>query len=180
MAAKVSRCLVIDASVARSAGGEGATFPKSKHCRDFLKAVLTICHRVVMTPEIAEEWKKHRSNFARTWRVSMVARKKEIQLNSPQDEALRKKIENAATSEKNCAAMLKDIHLLEAALATDSTVISLDDIVKNLFSASCQSVGEIRSIIWVNPDEDEGKTQTWLEKGAKPDKNLRLGFIKDE
>lgn len=177
MAAKVSRRLVIDASVARSAGGEDATFPKSKHCRDFLKAVLTICHRVVMTPEIAEEWKKHRSNFARTWRVSRVARKKEIQLNSPQDEALRKKIENAATSEKGCAAMLKDVHLLEAALAMDSTVISLDDIVKNLFSTSCQSVGEIKNVVWVNPDEDEGKTQIWLEKGAKPDKNLRLEFI---
>ena len=177
MVAKVSRRLVIDASVARSAGGEQATFPTSKHCRDFLKAVLSICHRAVMTPEIAEEWKKHQSNFARTWRVSMVAKKKMIPLHSAHDNALRKKIENSASSEKGCAAMLKDIHLLEAALVTDSVVVSLDDIVKNLFSASCQSVGEIKNVVWVNPDEGEGKTQTWLEKGAKPDKPLRLRFI---
>ncbi len=176
MAAKVSRRLVIDASVARSAGGEKSTFPTSKHCRDFLKSALSICHRVVMTPEIAEEWNKHRSNFARTWRVSMVARKKEIRLSSQHNENLRAKIEVSASSEKNCAAMLKDVHLLEAALATDSVVISLDDIVKNLFSTSCQSVGEIKNIIWVNPDDDRGKTQAWLEKGAKSDKALRLGF----
>lgn len=179
MPAKVSRRLVIDASVARSAGGEQSTFPTSKHCRDFLKSVLSICHRVVMTPEIAEEWNKHRSNFARTWRVSMVARKKEIRLPSQHHEKLRTKIESAASSEKSCAAMLKDVHLLEAALATDSVVVSLDDVVKNLFSASCQSVGEIKSIVWVNPDEGNGKTQAWLEKGAKPDKNLRLRFIEN-
>lgn len=109
----------------------------------------------------------------------MVARKKEIQLDSQHNETLRKKIKNAAASEKGCAAMLKDVHLLEAALATDSVVVSLDDVVKNLFSASCQSVGEIKSIVWVNPDEGNGKTQAWLEKGAKPDKNLRLGFIEN-
>jgi hypothetical protein len=176
MVAKVSRRLVIDASVARSAGGEQSMFPTSKHCRDFLKAALSICHRVVMTPEIAEEWNKHRSNFARTWRVSMVARKKEIRLPSHHNENLRTKIEGAASSEKSCAAMLKDVHLLEAALATDSVVISLDDVVKNLFSTSCQSIGEIKNIIWINPDEDKGQTQVWLEKGAKPDKTLRLGF----
>lgn len=37
MGAKVnSKRLVIDASVARSAGDEGATFPQSVHCRQFL------------------------------------------------------------------------------------------------------------------------------------------------
>jgi hypothetical protein len=76
MPTKISRRLVIDASVARSSGGEAATYPTSKHCRDFLKATLKICHRVVMTPDIMEEWRAHQSGFARRWRVSMEARKK--------------------------------------------------------------------------------------------------------
>jgi hypothetical protein len=37
MADKVSKRLVIDASVARAAGGEDATYPISVYCRDFLK-----------------------------------------------------------------------------------------------------------------------------------------------
>ncbi len=41
---KDSKRLVIDASIARSAGGNEATIPCSKHCRDFLKSVLEICH----------------------------------------------------------------------------------------------------------------------------------------
>ena len=69
MGAKVnSKRLVIDASVARYAGDEGANYPKSVHCRQFLFPVLDICHQVVMTPSIKEEWDKHQSKFALTWR----------------------------------------------------------------------------------------------------------------
>jgi hypothetical protein len=75
MVKKDSKLLVIDASVGRAAGGENATAPTSVNCREFLKSVLFICHRVVMTPEIKEEWKTHQSNFSREWRCQMVARK---------------------------------------------------------------------------------------------------------
>lgn len=42
MLVKASKHLVIDASVARSSGGENAMYPTSKNCRDFLKAVLEV------------------------------------------------------------------------------------------------------------------------------------------
>ncbi|MGA9382780.1 MAG: hypothetical protein WBV73_28800 [Phormidium sp.] len=72
MIEKVSKLLVIDASVARAAGGESAKSPTSKYCRDFLLAVLDISHRVVMTPDIRKEWDKHQSSFARTWLRTIV------------------------------------------------------------------------------------------------------------
>jgi hypothetical protein len=53
--------LVIDASVARSSGDQGATYPTSVNCRDFLLAVLNICHQLVMTQDIKAEWDKHQS-----------------------------------------------------------------------------------------------------------------------
>jgi hypothetical protein len=73
MAKTTSRRLVIDADVARSAGGEQATHPRSKHCRDFPRAVLEICHRLVLTPLTGDEWKRHRSRFAATWLGQMYA-----------------------------------------------------------------------------------------------------------
>jgi hypothetical protein len=76
MADKVSKRLVIDASVARAAGGEDATYPISVYCRDFLEAVLDLSHRVVMTPDIRDEWNKHQSRYACIWRRQMVAKKK--------------------------------------------------------------------------------------------------------
>jgi len=45
MSFKASKRLVIDADVARAAGGKDAKYPKPKHCRDFLEAVRVICHR---------------------------------------------------------------------------------------------------------------------------------------
>jgi len=74
----VSKRLVIDASVARSSGGEDATYPTSVHCRDFLQAVLDICHKFVMTPDIKQEWDKHQSIFALRWRRRMVANRGHI------------------------------------------------------------------------------------------------------
>lgn len=175
MAAKISRRLVIDASVARSSGGEDATFPTSKRCRDFLKAVLDICHRIVLTPEIQAEWHKHQSNFARRWLVSMFARKKVEQVASVTDQNLRDKINAVAENEKACAAMLKDVHLLEAALATDETVVTLDEIVRELFAKASRSVGEIKYVVWVNPDKDDEESLRWLENGAKAEKKRKLG-----
>lgn len=108
MRAKVSRQMVIDASVARSAGPETATFPVSKRCRDFLKTTLAVCHRCIFTPAISEEWKKHQSGFARTWRTAMVARKKLLFADVPEDEALRARVESIARTERAREAMLKD------------------------------------------------------------------------
>ena len=172
---KASRRLVIDASVARSSGREDATYPISKHCRDFLMATLTICHRVVMTPDIMEEWHHHRSGFARTWLASMMARKKCAFVELPRDDNLRSKIERAAIGEQDRAAMLKDSHLIEAAMTTDQIVVSLDEAARGLFAQASQSVGELKSVTWVNPDRLDEQPIRWLENGAKSEKNRLLG-----
>ena len=176
MPARVSRRLVIDASVARSAGGEEATFPTSKHCRDFLKAVLAICHRIVMTPRGNQEWREHASKFTRTWRTAMVSRKKVDHTNPAVSHELRDRIERVIASEKDREAILKDFHLIEAALMTDRTVISLDEEARRLFVAASRNLGGLRNVMWVNPDKPQERPVPWLENGAKPEKRRLLGF----
>ncbi|WP_017718303.1 hypothetical protein [Kamptonema formosum] len=176
MAKKVSQLLVIDASVANAAGGEEATHPTAKHCRDFLLAVLDICHRVVMTPDIRDEWTKHESNFARTWRRQMVAKKKlEYRADIQTNEELWKQIEGTAGLDSEREAMFKDFHLIEAALATDKTVISLDERVRRLFGQAAGLVPEIRDIVWVNPDRPEEEPIEWLRAGGIAESERRLG-----
>ena len=71
--------------------------------------------------------------------------------------------------------MEKDFHLLQAALATDRTVISLDETVRDLFKRASQQVGEIQRIIWVNPDRTaEEQPIIWLQNGAPPETHRRL------
>jgi hypothetical protein len=66
--------------------------------------------------------------------------------------------------------------LIEAAKTTDETVISLDETVRNLFISAARHVGELRTIVWINPDKTEEQPITWLENGAKHEKKRSLGF----
>lgn len=175
MRASAPRRLVIDASVARSSGGEDATYPVSKRCRDFLKKTLALSHRVVLTPPVRAEWKKHESGFAREWRASMMARKRLVLTNTPEDAALREAIEDVAETGRGRSAMLKDAHLIEAAHATDRTVVSLDDTVRGLFGAASKHVRVLRTVVWANPGHEAEDCSTWLEDGAAPDAHRLLG-----
>lgn len=180
MRAKVSQRLVIDACVLRAAGGEGATFPLSKHCRDALMATLEVCHRAVESEALREERKKHESSFARQWRTAMVARKKLLLLEVPADEALRGEVEAAAATDRDREAMLKDMHLVEAARATDGIVLSSDETARGLFAQASQRARGLKAIVWVNPGQEGERTRAWLEAGAPAEKGYRLGGPRKE
>jgi hypothetical protein len=183
MKAKQSKRLVIDASVARACGGPQAIHPTSMHCRDFLERVLNICHQVVMTSDIRDEWDKHQSRSALTWRRSMVSKRKLIPLKDlPLDRMLWKDLEDSAITDKHRQQIVKDICLLEAALATDKIVISLDDnTARKYFSQAAQQIqslkDSLKDIVWVNPDDRSEQEQPifWLEKGAPHEENRTLG-----
>ena len=168
--------LVVNASVALAAGGKGAIASVSIKCTEFLETFRDECpHHIVMTPELSEEWDAHQSNFAARWLKSMIARKRFDYITPPQDTALSDKIDATTTRERDIAALRKDFHLLQAALATDQTIISLDETIRQLFKQASQQVSEIRNIIWVNPDKStEEQSITWLQNGAPPEPHRQL------
>ena len=169
-----SRILIIDCSIAHAAGPEDAKHPTSKNCRDFLLAVLRICHRIGMSRAVADEWKRHRSGFARQWLVSMHARRKVALIRAEEDASLREVISTLAKTDKACRAMLKDVHLLESAAQSDRRVAALDETVRRLFAEISQHHKPIRSICWVNPDLEFEEASAWLDAGAPIDKSKQL------
>lgn len=171
-----SKRLVIDASIAKAAGGENATFPSSKHCRDFLKEVLRICHRVVLTEEITREWDRHQSNFARSWRVAMRQKRKIPPLKKETNALLRQRIREAALHEKDWQEMEKDCHLIEAALVADLAVVSVEENARRRFARVAAQVEELRTVAWINPANEEEHCPEWLNSGASPEPERRLGF----
>ena len=174
MPSRQSRRLVIDTSVAKAAGE--TEHPTSKHCRDFLQAVREICHKIVMTPAIKAEWNRHQSSFARKWRTSMMGRRKVGFVDVTANDELRNKIACAASSDGDREAIKKDIHLIEAAMATDRIVVSLDETARVLFAAVAPSVGELRNVVWINPAQIAQQPIPWLENGAKAERERLLGF----
>ena len=167
-----SKNLVIDADIARASGGSGATHPSAMASRNFLQAVLTICHKVVMTATIQEEWNNHQSSFARKWRRSMVAKRKLVVFAPSQREDIRQGIGQQGVSDSKKKAMLKDCHLIEAALVTNFSIISLDDTARDLFCTTTDSFTDLRAVLWVNPVHDHEKVIGWLRDGA-PSEGVR-------
>lgn len=176
MAKRKSKRLVIDTSVARAAGARDAIDTRSKQCRDLLTHILTICHQVVMTPELRDEWQKHQSHFTNAWRVAMVARKKMFFVDPPAYAELLAQVEATAASDKLREAMFKDFLLIRAALETDRTIISGDEKARQPFTVAAQTIAELKAVVWVNPHEDHLAVIRWLERGAEPEPERCLGF----
>jgi len=156
----IQRSIVVDASIARAAGTRAVT--SSITCRQLLLAITVQRHKVVLTPEIKAEWKRHQSNFSRKWLVDMVSRKLFVQVSPAQHGACR--TEASAATSPNREAMEKDLHLIEAALITDRLVLSLDDKARALFCGLASSVGIVRTIDWRNPLKHD--CCEWLKAGA--------------
>jgi hypothetical protein len=170
----MGRRLVIDTTVTSAAGGDAATDPISVSCREFLKAVLTICHKFVVTPAIREEWREHRSRFSSTWLTSMDARKKVLRVDAAENEAIQERIDRLSQGNAK-AAMLKDMHLVAAARATDGLIVSMDEEVRELFGGISQHIGELRELIWVNPCAEGDQALQWLKDGAESEGDRQLG-----
>jgi hypothetical protein len=167
--------LVIDASVARAAGGEGANFPVSKYTRDCFKEVLANGHLLVLSPEIREEWNRHQSSFARQWRLSMVARRRVRQIESPRNDQLRLRIERASRSTAEWNTVEKDCILVEAAMVCDNVILSLDDTARDLLVICGAKVGEIRTIMWANPANTGELIIEWICAGCETEHHRTLG-----
>lgn len=161
-----SHRLVIDACVARASGPPGSAHPTSSNCREFLEGVRRICHRMIFTDEIMHEWNKHQSGFARRWRVSMHARKKIEFIHAQRDEHLRKRIVNETRDEAISKIILKDTHLLEAAITTDRRIVSLETNSFGHLRSIAGEIKEIAQLTLVNPDDSAQEPIAWLEDGA--------------
>jgi hypothetical protein len=166
--------LVIDASVARAAGGKDAVHEAARACRDALLGVLRYCHQIVATDDILSEWRRHRSRFSSTWLVSMYARKRVWRGGVPTNADLHEQIASSIDNARRRAAFEKDFHLVEAAIATDQIIMTLDKELKGILFACCGSFAQLQRILWPDPAEPAIDLDTWLKEGARPETRLLL------
>ncbi len=178
MGKQVTANLVVDACVARSFGSPTAVQSPAPECRDFMLTMMECKHKIVMTKEIKAEWDKHQSRFAMRWRSQMVAKKLLIAIPTPEaDPEIWKPIEDTAETDPQRAKMVKDILLLEAALATDRRIVSLDEnTARRYFTQASQTIKKLQRLTWVNPSRPEETAIQWLEDGAPAEENRMLGY----
>jgi hypothetical protein len=151
-----------------SCWGRFAAIPQTGPLPRFLKTLLVveeIC--LVRTPEVYTEWTRHWSKFARSWYVSMEARKRVLR---PTVTAVHqrtcKSIEDWAPSEPARLAILKDMHLLLAAISADQRIASLDETLRSILAASCADLPHLCNLLWLNPERPEERAEDWIRRGA--------------
>jgi hypothetical protein len=88
---------------------------------------------------IGTEWDKHPSGFARQWRVAMVKIGQVRPVSDDPDEALREVIQSQP-DEGVVSQLLRDAHLIEAALEYDQRVASLDQKVRGHFRSKSREL----------------------------------------
>lgn len=168
--------LVIDACVAKNAGPT-SEIPSSKATRDLLDIIYKCDqYSFVISKEIKDEWNKHQTDYSRRWRVLMTSRKRIFPLKDTLNSSIRENIEITSLSVKKRREMIKDVHLIEAAILTHNRIISSDDKARFNFSDLSNNVGEIRSITWVNPINNEEVPIEWIQNGAPCEEKRKLGF----
>lgn len=166
----------MDASVAARAGStRNPTIPQNHACREILSEILSVCHRVVLTDSISKEWKRHQFSFFQAWLTNMTSREKVVRVDADEHKnPLRDELRAAIGDQAKLAEALKDAPLLEAALAADRIVISVDERARAIMSVVARSNARLKSVIWVNPERDRNVVD-WIKQGAKPERRRRLG-----
>lgn len=178
---KKAKRLVVDASVGTASGGANAIWPRSVHCRDFLMAFDRLGFRLVLSNDILKEWKDHESSFAREWRIGMIAKKKIYPIEGKTvDDRFRAKIAKIGLNVRSLRELLKDCLLIEAAMKSDKSIISLDEEARLGFRRASLPIREIRTIVWVNPERTDDNPIGWLEEGAKNERYRLLGYRVNE
>ena len=160
-----SRRLVVDTNVARSASE--SQHPISDACRQVMETMLSEQHRVVLSATQYWEWQKHQSGFSKNWLRQMVGRKLHVVLSPEPNSGLTNRIYGLECTNKTQAEMLKDVHLLENALATDDVVLSQETNVFGLFCAHTVALQIPRAVAWVNPADDVAACVGWIKDGAE-------------
>ena len=107
----------------------------------------------------------------------MVSKGKVLIVDIPPNTQIRTGIKGKLSTDSALQYLEKDIILIEAALLTDKTIISLDDKAQKGFSEISQELKKLRSIVWVNPQENAEEKLSWLRDGANPVEKYKPGFV---
>lgn len=159
-----SRGIVIDANVARAAGGRPRGDSCSTSCRLFLLEQKQQGIGLVMTPAVWEEWNTHASAFAKQWLTAMMSRGLVVRP-AVRRVACVPTIKQLVPETTMCV-ILKDLLLIEAANASGQLVCSHDKEARSAFGKVACRAREIGNIVWVDPCEADESPLTWLRANA--------------
>lgn len=158
--------VLVDANIAKSAA-EPSSHPVALTCREVARTLeRKDCPiGIAMTPLLQAEWRKHASRLMTRWLVTMETRGRVTRKPDKRVRSVRIDISQVPDAGIR-AAMEKDLHLTEAAIANGWPVLSTDHKQKRYLHALHESGNkDVGRIHWANPLRD-GHCNEWLMSGC--------------
>jgi len=172
MTRKNQKRLVIDANIARSAGT--SEVPVSRYSRNALDAILRGEFIAVFSQALRAEWKDHSSLHSKLWWASMFARRR-VEVEEGKEFAIH--LDRACScleQERWKAALTKDFHLIQSALASGRTILSNETNFPQLVAIACGKVRDLSKLYYANPAAERDECVLWLKAGAENDARRRI------
>jgi hypothetical protein len=180
VAIKNPRILVVDADIAQATGGKNAIHPTPVRCREFLREIYKLGHKVIFTDDILKEWENHQSDYAKDWYLEMITSGKIRRVKGDSRDVDLREVILEAIQEDARHVVEKDLHLIEAAKLADEIVASMDNIMRNHLKRAAIKIEILETIVWVNPTTQEENCIIWLREGAPSDEPRCLGYNNPE
>jgi len=144
-------------------------------CRKLLLTLYSTLHEVLLTPGIKKEWEARYPGFAQSWAAKMAQKGLLIEVKNDPVSGLAEEIRALDIIPEIAAIMLKDCHLLEAALTAGKAVFSQDDSAYAHFYDASSKIERLQTIMWANPERVADECEAWLRPGARREQKRCIG-----
>ena len=133
-------------------------------------------HIAVFGRHLHEEWIRHTTegSYAQDW-LKLMTRQSRIERedgNSFAALAVPACVCLSAAGEK--AALAKDFHLIQSALATGQLILSNEIRFPKYVALACQAVPELASLHYANPGIEGEQCRLWIKAGAEKEPDRRI------
>ena len=178
--------LVLDVCVLGTANNLAAPGSEAKSCWLFLNAFSESQHVASISKDLEKEWSESRKVciHAYVWWHTLFSKKRldyRYSLLNTRNPRLRAKIRSLINRRDMCSSkidkMIDDVHLIELALLTDDTIVSIDRKDRKKFCEASVYINALNSIVWADPHKHRTDIIQWLNAGANPVEEWKLGYV---
>lgn len=176
-----SKQIVIDANVAAGSSNDRMFNPilgdGGAQNRQCLQAIWDERHIAVFSLKLRTEWEKHasgRRSYAKQWLRNMEQKSRIVQEEGEQFAELAGSACACLSDAGEKAALAKDFHLIQSALATEQLILSNEVRFPKYVALACTSVQKLASLYYANPVVEGDSCRLWLKAGAEKDADRRI------
>jgi hypothetical protein len=183
MSRRNSKQIVVDANVAQGSSNDRMFNPilgdLGAQNRQCLQAIWEEEHFAVFSRNLRNEWNRHTSSYAKRWLRNMEQKSRLVLEDGEQFSELTGPACDCLLDAGEKAALAKDFHLIQSALATGQLILSNEVRFPRYVALACAAVQELASLYYANPVVESDPCRLWIKAGAEKTADRRIDIWAD-